>query len=185
LPYLVDDDETIGDSDAIIAHLKRKYALPIDDGMTREQHDIDLFVRRTLDDLYWVMSYSRWKDERYWPAFRDALLNAHPEIAAHSLEAARAYNFERYRYQGIGRYEPDDVYARGIADLQAISNVAGDHTFIFGEEPSSTDAAVYGFVANIAYYEIDTPLRRFVLEETDLAAYCETMRKWMGQGARP
>jgi len=27
-----------------------------------------------LDDLYWVMSHSRWKDERYWPAFRDALI---------------------------------------------------------------------------------------------------------------
>ena len=27
-----------------------------------------------LDDLYWVMSYSRWKDERYLPLFRDGFM---------------------------------------------------------------------------------------------------------------
>jgi hypothetical protein len=36
-------------------------------------------ITRLLGDLYWVISYSRWKDERYWPAFRDALLREHPD----------------------------------------------------------------------------------------------------------
>ncbi len=35
LPYIVDDGETIGDSDTIIEHLTRKYRLTIDDGLTR------------------------------------------------------------------------------------------------------------------------------------------------------
>ncbi|HYD14813.1 MAG TPA: glutathione S-transferase N-terminal domain-containing protein, partial [Hyphomicrobium sp.] len=34
LPYIDDDGEIIGDSDTIIAHLKRKYGLAIDDGLT-------------------------------------------------------------------------------------------------------------------------------------------------------
>ena len=34
LPYIVDDGETIGDSDTIIAHLIRKYRLTIDDALT-------------------------------------------------------------------------------------------------------------------------------------------------------
>ena len=38
----------------------------------------NLLVVPMLDDLYWVMSYSRWKDERYWQAFRDALLCERP-----------------------------------------------------------------------------------------------------------
>ena len=73
LPYIVDDGETIGDSETIIAHLIRKYRLTIDAALTPAQRDTDLLITRMLDDLYWVMSYSRWKDERYWPAFRDAL----------------------------------------------------------------------------------------------------------------
>jgi glutathione S-transferase len=71
LPYIVDDQETIGDSDAIISHLITRNGLPIDG--TATQRDTDHLVRTMLDDLYWVMSFSRWKDPRFWPVFRDAL----------------------------------------------------------------------------------------------------------------
>src|SRR6476661_5069295 len=91
LPYIVDDGETTGDSEAIIAHVKRKYHLTIDDGLTKAQHDTDLLVTRMLDDLYWVMSYSRWKDERYWPAFRSALMKEHPSVTEAGLHKAREY----------------------------------------------------------------------------------------------
>jgi hypothetical protein len=63
------------------------------------------------------MSYSRWKDPRFWPRFRDAFRRTHPGVTESSLEAAREYNSKRYYYQGIGRYEPEDAYARGVADL--------------------------------------------------------------------
>ncbi|BAN28042.1 glutathione S-transferase family protein [Caballeronia insecticola] len=185
LPYLVDDNVTVGDSDAIIAHLKRKYALTLDDAHTPEQRDLDLLIRRTLDDLYWVMSYSRWRDDRFWPRFRDALLAALPDVGADALEGARQYNFERYRYQGIGRYEPDDAYARGIGDLQAVANRLGDQPFMFGASPASIDAAVYGFVANIYFYDIDTPLRRFVAAQDNFVRHCRAMRERMGQSAAP
>ena len=69
LPYIVDDAEQIGDSDTIIAHLIAKYRLRIDDGLTPRQRDTNHLILRMLDDLYWVMSYSRWKDEQYWPLF--------------------------------------------------------------------------------------------------------------------
>ena len=125
LPYIVDEGEPIGDSDTIISHLIRRHGLAIDDGLTTRQHDTNLLVRRALDDLYWVMSYSRWKDPRFWPLFRDAFLRTHPRVTENSLEAAREYNFERYYCQGIGRYEPEEAYARGVADL--------DRTSFFGE----------------------------------------------------
>ena len=73
LPYIVDDGEAICDSDTVIAHLARKYRLKIDDGLTAAQRDTNHLIARMLDDLYWVMSYSRWKDEQFWPAFREAV----------------------------------------------------------------------------------------------------------------
>ena len=176
LPYVTDDEESIGDSDAIIAYLKRKYGLDIDDALTPIQRDLDFLIRRALDDLYWVMSYSRWSDPRFWPVFKDAFLLAHPSVTADSLDAARQYNFERYRYQGIGRYETGEVYARGIADLTVISNLLGDNEFLFGAQPASIDAAVYGFVANIFFYDIDTPLKQFVLTRPDLVRHCLAVR---------
>ena len=65
LPYIVDDGETIGDSDTIIAHLVSKHRLAIDDDLTGRHSDVDHLVTRMPDDLYWVMSYSRWRDEQF------------------------------------------------------------------------------------------------------------------------
>jgi glutathione S-transferase len=172
LPYIDDDGTTIGDSDVIIAYLTRRYLLTIDKPLTPSERVTDHLVRRTLDDLYWVMSYSRWKDPKFWPLFRDALQKRHPNLTEEALAAAQAYNFQRYYYQGIGRYEPDDVYHRGVGDLEAIASLLGSGPYLFGEQPRSTDAGIYGFIANIHFYEIETPLKRFVASQPDLIRLC-------------
>ncbi|WP_146648745.1 glutathione S-transferase C-terminal domain-containing protein [Labilithrix luteola] len=171
LPYLVDGGRTIGDSDAIIAHLKLEYGLEIDSKLSARDVDLDCMARRTLEDLYWSMSYSRWQDDRYWSSFRGALLSTHPDISAETLEAAREYNRKRYYYQGIGRYSPDRVYERGVEDLRAIASLVGDEGFVFGPSPTTLDASIYGFVANIYYYDIDTPLRQYVMSRPNLVRH--------------
>jgi glutathione S-transferase len=172
LPYLDDDGHVIGDSDTIIAHLTEKFALTIDRDLSEAQRRTDHLVRRMLDDLYWVMSYSRWRDDRFWPQFRDAFLMAHPTLQADQLEAARAYNFHRYHYQGIGRYEPDAAYARGVSDLQVLAGLLGEGPFLFGLQLHAVDAGIYGFIANIYFHQIDTPLKQAVLRAPNLIAHC-------------
>jgi glutathione S-transferase len=177
LPYIVDDGENIGDSDAIITHLIRKYRLTIDAGLTASQRTTSHLITRMLDDLYWVMSYSRWHDPRFWPLFRDEILQTHASVTAQSLEKARKYNFERYYYQGIGRYEPDAVFTRGLADLQALADLVPARGFLFGAQPTSIDAGIYGFLANIYFYRIDTPLKAFVSSQPNLARHCNAIHE--------
>jgi glutathione S-transferase len=180
LPYIVDDGEAIGDSDAIIAHLVRKYGLTIDAGLTAAQRDTSLLVTRMLDDLYWVMSYSRWKDEQFWPSFRDALQREHPALTEDGLRAAQAFNSQRYHYQGIGRYAPAAAYARGLADLQVLANLIPADGYVFGPNPSSLDASIYGFIANILFYQIDTPLKQFVASHANLVRHCTAIHAAVG-----
>jgi Glutathione S-transferase N-terminal domain len=97
LPYFIDDSETIGDSETIIAHFISRYALTIDAALGRRERDLILLITRMLDDLYWVMSYSR--------------------LTAERLQKQGDYNFQRYHFQGIGRYGPAATYAR-LADLK-------------------------------------------------------------------
>jgi glutathione S-transferase len=175
LPYIVDDGETVGDSEAIIAHLIRGYRLTIDAALTQAQRDRSLLITRLLDDLYWVMSYSRWKDERYWRAFRDALLREHPSLTEEGLRRAREYNSQRYHFQGIGRYQPDEAMGRGLADLGVLANLVPAGSYVHGDEPTSIDAGIYGFVANILFYDIDTPLKRFVVAHDDLVRHCRAI----------
>jgi glutathione S-transferase len=177
LPYIVDDGEAIGDSEAIIAHLNEKYALSIDAGLDAAKRDQNLLVTRLLDDLYWVMSYSRWKDDRYFAAFRDALLLEHPSVTADGLRKAQEFNFQRYYYAGIGRYAPEEAYARGLADLGVLARLVPPEGYVHGSRPTSIDAGIYGFIANIYFYAIDTPLKRFVAAQPNLVRHCFALHR--------
>ena len=141
LPYIVDDDETVGDSETILAHLISRYRLTIDRELGARERNLSLLVTRLLDDLYWVMSYSRWQDERYWPLFFAALKREHPGLTDEGLMKAKEFNAKRYYYQGIGRYEPDAAIERGLADLAALAELipAQDHprgAYVHGAAPS-------------------------------------------------
>jgi len=172
LPYVVDDGETIGDSEVIIAHLTRKYGVTLDAALGARERDLDLLVTRLLDDLYWVMSYSRWKDERHHPAFRAAFMREHPSVTEDGVRKAREYNFQRYHFQGIGRYAPDAAYARGLADLRVLADLVPDGAYVHGAAPTSIDAGIYGFIANIHFYDIATPLKAFVAARQNLIRHC-------------
>src|SRR6201995_5518009 len=177
LPYIVDDGETIGDSETIIAHVTGKYRLAIDAALTAAQRDTDLLTTRMLDDLYWVMSYSRWKDERYWPAFRDALKREHPQLSDEGLMKAKEFNAQRYYYAGIGRFDPDAAMARGLADLAAIADLIPARGYVHGDKPTGIDAGLYGFIANIYFYDIDTPLKQFVVAQDNIVRHCRAIHE--------
>ncbi|HEY3891970.1 MAG TPA: glutathione S-transferase C-terminal domain-containing protein [Bradyrhizobium sp.] len=177
LPYIVDGDDTVGDSESILAHVAKKYRLAIDAALTPAQRTTNLLVTRMLDDLYWVMSYSRWKDERYWPAFRDALLREHPSLTEHGLGKAQAFNAQRYHYQGIGRYDPDAAMARGLADLAAIADLVPQRGYLHGDKPTGIDAGIYGFIANIYFYDIETPLKKFVIAHDNIVRHCRAIHE--------
>lgn len=172
LPYIVDDGVAIGDSETIIAHLIKKYRLTIDAALNQRDRDLGHLITRMLDDLYWVMSYSRWKDERYWPAFRDALMREHRNVTEAGLRKAQEFNFQRYYFAGIGRYAPDEAYARGLADLRVLADVIPADGCVHGPKPTSIDAGIYGFIANIHFYDIDTPLKQFVSSHRNLIRHC-------------
>jgi len=175
LPYIADDGDVIGDSEVIIAHCIGKYRLRIDADLTHTQRTTNHLVTRMLDDLYWVMSYSRWKDERFYPAFRDAFMAQHSRIDAAGLDKARDYNAQRYFFQGIGRYPPDQAYARGIADLRTLSDLIPADGYLHGARPTSIDAGIYGFIANIHFFPIATPLKAAVTAHPNLVRHCEAI----------
>jgi glutathione S-transferase len=175
LPYIDDDGEIVGDSDTIIAHVTRTRGLTLDAALTTAQRDLSHLIDRMLDDLYWVMSYSRWKDEQFWPLFRAALLREHASVTDEGLIKAREFNFQRYHFQGIGRYTPEAAYARGLADLKVLADLIPADGYVHGPKPTSIDAGIYGFIANIYFYEIDTPLRQFVLAHANIVRHCRTI----------
>src|SRR5215470_3473515 len=177
LPYIVDGDDTVGDSETILAYVTRKYGVTLNAALTPAQRTTNLLVTRMLDDLYWVMSYSRWKDERYWHAFRDALLREHPSLTAEGLAKAQAFNAQRYYYQGIGRYDPDAAMARGLADVAAIAALIPAYGYVHAEKTTNIDASIDGFIDNNYFYDINTPLKQFVNVHDNIVGHCRAIHE--------
>ena len=61
-----------------------------------------------------------------------------------------------------------------------LANLIPAHGYLHGPKPTSIDAGIYGFIANIYFYEIDTPLKRFVASHSDLVRYCTAMHAAIG-----
>jgi glutathione S-transferase len=181
LPYIVDGNDTVGDSETILGYVTQKYRLTIDAALSLGQRTTNLLITRMLDDLYWVMSYSRWQDERFWPAFRAALLREHPNLTEEGLAKAKAFNHQRYHYQGIGRFDPDAAMARGVADLGALAALIPSQGYLHGEKPTGIDAGIYGFIANIYFYDIDTPLKQFVVAHENIVRHCRAIHEMVSR----
>lgn len=177
LPYIVDEGIVVSESNAIINYLTEQYTITLDAQINEMQKNLHFLVTRMLDShLYWVMSYSRWQDERYWPLFKAEFLKQPLDLSENILEQIRKFNIEKYHYQGIGRYSLQEVYQAGIDDLKVINTLLATNDFLFGDRAHVVDACCYGFLANILYFDINTPLRDFIRETKTLHDYTNRIR---------
>ena len=86
------------------------------------------------------------------------------------------------KLQGLGRHRPDEIYAMGRADLEAVADFLGDRPFLLGEQLTSIDAVAYAFLANVIYLPFETELKRAVLGFPTLVTYCEAMEQGLQLG---
>jgi glutathione S-transferase len=91
------------------------------------------------------------------------------------LRKAQEFNFQRYYYAGIGRYAPEAAYDRGLADLRVLADLIPANGYVHGSKPTSIDAGIYGFIANIYFYDIKTPLKEFVTSHQNLVRHCRAI----------
>ena len=186
LPYIVDDDgETIGDSETIVAHVIAKYRPAVDAGLTtgaaRHRSPDYAHARRPLLGHVVFALEGRALLARV-PRRADA--GASVSLDEAGSWKAREFNFQRYHYQGIGRYAPEAAYARGVADLAVLAHVIPAEGYVHGPAPAGIDAGIYGFIANIYFFDIDTPLKRFVLAHGNLVRHCRAIHKEVAPAIR-
>ena len=152
--------------------MTRKYQLQIDTELGVQERRLNLLVTRLLDDLYWVMSYSRWQDDRFWPSFQAAFLRHHPNLTETALAKAAPSISNAIIFKGSADTRRTKPMRVACADLNVLDEIISDHAFVHGAQPTSIDAGIYGFIANIYFYDIETPLKRFVRSREKLERHC-------------
>jgi glutathione S-transferase len=78
--------------------------------------------------------------------------------------------------RGIGRHAQEVIEAKGRHDIDALSAFLGDRPFLVADRPVVADAAVFGQIAPMLVWPMETPVARHARSLPNVVAYCERMR---------
>lgn len=175
-PWVTLEDGTqLSDSSLIIAALAERPSVTLDDHLTPADRAQHLLVQRVVEDhLYWCVICERWREPDGFAITRREYFKRFPRLLVPFLAfKARRTAVSQAWQQGLGRHAIADVYAAGVADIEALGLVLGDRPFFGGERPSSIDATVYGSLANIAWGPFSGPLQAAALGQPAIAAWLD------------
>ena len=178
LPFVQIGDERIPDSGAIIERLSERYGVTLDHGLdARTRAEAHALTRMLEEHTYWGLIYARWIDPVHWDALVATFFGDVPRPVRGVVARVAQRKIARdARGQGLLLHGRDEIYRRSGQDIDALAGCLGDRTFFFGDAPSSHDASIYAFVANLWEATLDTPLKPLVGRHPNLVAYCARMR---------
>jgi glutathione S-transferase len=178
LPFIEEDGARIGDSYFIIEYLARTRGTSLDAALTPVERSIGLAVSRMLDEhLYWAIVSSRWFHPAHSKRMLDLFLGGLPAEQRAAIEPVVLDALRNAMHaHGIGRHTDHEIAARATQDLVAVATLLGEKPFMFGERPTSIDACVYAFVANVTDVDMDTALQRAALAHPALGEHAKRMR---------
>jgi glutathione S-transferase len=175
VPYLLrDDGSTLDDSNVIIRTLARERGIDLDAGQTPEQQASAHAVLRMVEEsLYFAGVWERWMVPACWPITRDGYFGTLPgPLRALFAGLVRRKIKAALHGQGTLRYEPEEILARGVADVRALSALLGQQAYFHGSRPGVADASVYGMLANVLAYPAATVSKAAVEACPNLTAFC-------------
>lgn len=166
LPFIEHEGEKVTDSQAIVEYLHRKGLIDLDAWLSPEQRAEATALRSLLEcDFYFCLLHFRWSDERSWAVVRSAVDDLGRELGVPGFlrpliaRQVRKQVLAQAAAQGAGRREPEELRARAVEQLEALSNFVARHDgpWWFGERPSSHDALAHAFMAGILRSGIESP----------------------------
>jgi glutathione S-transferase len=178
LPYIEDGEATVADTSFILEYLKKTYGDPLDAHLSVEQQAVALAFWRLMDEsFYWTVVQSRYRrDEDFkmydplWALFFAAL---DPEERRAAIQDARDRLLLEFYQSGRGRHTYEDAEHIGVCEVEAVSRLLADKDYLFGDTPTSTDAAVYGFFANLVYVPFASGVKKYAMSLPNIADYME------------
>ena len=175
VPYmLLDNGATLADSNIIIRTLARERGIDLDLERTPEEQALGHAILRMVEEsLYFVAVWERWMLPEFWPITRDGYFGTLPGPLRTLFAGLVRRKLKAALYgQGILRYEPDEIVARGASDIRSLSALLGQQPFFQGEQAGVVDATVYGALANLLGFPGHTPLKSAVEACPNLIAFC-------------
>ena len=101
-----------------------------------------------------------------------------PSVLAPPLFFIMRSQFGRQLYApGIGRHPANVIAQKGRADLDALSIFLAGRPFLLADRRISADTSVFGLLAPMVYWPMETHFATYARSLPNLKTYCDWMRE--------
>jgi glutathione S-transferase len=178
-PWIELDGELIGDTELIIELFSRRYGVDLDAGLSKEQKAIGLAWRRTFEEhFHQVLEWELFLHPAGAAYMRERMLSKMPPIIGPLVFSMLRSKLRKQLYaRGLARHTPEVIEAKGRADIDGLAAFLGDKPFLLGEQPTTADTAVFGLVAPVVYWPMQTPVASYAKSISIVPNYCDRMRE--------
>lgn len=178
VPFADLDGEVIADSSVIIERLKALHNDPLNDGRLNESEQaLGTLIKSVCEhELLEILVYGRWLDGEMKTLATFFLKGVPEEILPKAIERTKQNIVNGILYR-LSRYEPEFVRTALRAKLDVLSHFLGDKPFLFGSEPSTFDAGLYGILAAFIDFPLPDPQVQIAREYGSLVDYCDRIKQ--------
>ncbi|CUH74729.1 glutathione S-transferase family protein [Tropicibacter naphthalenivorans] len=177
LPALRTPGGLVPDSNFILQWLEEQGA-DLFPGLNNAQRgQAHAIIRLAEDSLRLGLIHDRWLRDDCWPVMLKTAFGGMPAPLRLIIPGRVRDNVRKLlTIQGMARYSEEDRLRCLRADLDALAAQLGDSAWLFGDQPTAADAAVFPVLSMLDRLPADTPLRRLVREQSALMAYTQRGR---------
>jgi glutathione S-transferase len=182
LPFIRHDGIELGDSESILDYLEQKFSVQMDNALGAADKAAARAIRLMCEEhLYWVLLYNHWRDAAAWPLVRAELFGPIPLLFKKPIAALAQRKMRKQLHAaGMGRHSEAEIYAKGCADIHALSILLADQDYFCGAAPTRLDATVYAFLANVLL-PLPSPVAETTRCHANLMTYINRMAEQIAQ----
>jgi glutathione S-transferase len=174
-PWIVENDVQIGDSELILSHIERTRGLVLDRDIDADTRARAHVFRQSLEEhFHQIFEYELLIHEGGFATFGAAMSQIIPmeilqQIGPGIVSTLKHHLFER----GIYRHSPEQIDAKGRADVDAMVQILGDKNWFFGDRPTKADASAFGLLTLCVKSGLPGPTSTYVRAQPTLVRFVD------------
>ncbi len=177
-PWIEIDGERIGDTEIIIEHLGTRFGVDLDAGLDARELAMGHAWRRTFEEhFHQVFEWELLVHPAGAAYMREFVARQMPPVIGSVVFRMMQGGMARQLHaRGIARHTPEVIEAKGRHDLDALSAFLGERKFLVADRPVVADLAVFGQLAPMIVWPMETPVARYLRSLHNLTAYVGRLR---------
>ena len=174
-PWIEEGDLRLGDTEMILAHLRRTRGLELDRELSSSERAQSHVLRRMLEEHYHqIFEYELCVLDDGFAELRKMFVGTIPAPVLPIVLPLMRRGFKKHLFErGIARHTPDEVAAMGRADLDALSTCLGDREWFITDRPTKADASALGLLAVSIRSPLPTPVCAYARSRPNLVAFVD------------